>query len=622
MLKLNRKIRVLALAMATALAVALLPMHSASANDFMWGGDATFDADMFDSSDWRSLFSYWLQYKANNGLEYPYSVAVCHDLRYWQNRTEMWGFAVSSDDIVGFDSVGFGGVYTAFPDSDIVYFGIDAYSHTPYMLHYASGVKVSDDLYCYTISYGGSLQIPAFVYGDCWCSNNLNNGYSANLYLPESDTRTFEVFQETYAGVDYLRVVVDFDIYGGHNCFLTLTYSDAQGSGYEYTYLRSQFVRNEYDNPYSEFHVPVSSLPTYGNFTITGATFTTASLWGTKSKLLNYSYAGDDIPLGDNYNTIISYNTFETLYGSSVISGNVIGTLYVGTESVNNRVIWKDSEDVFNCNYRLRIVAFPDFMWNAGIGSTSITELQISLEEYYKMFEQCDVVLYGLNEDCFDDIYYDGFYDSLDDIWNQGSALIDYFEKVFEEPPTARNLYPDESEYNIDYYDTAIGIITTRNYLLKRIHYSLGDTDSRLLEFENKLLNSNNGVLTNIQNQFILSYEQDNDFYNKAYDSLRNVETIMTGLQFEDFFNGIIDKLTAIENALNFTFDWESIPIPFKPIWQFFVKSFTLLSDYKADFESFSDALLDDDVPLLPTVTPDTPIIPLPTLYPRGVLIE
>lgn len=619
MLKLNRKIKVLALAMATALAVALLPMHSASANDFSWGADATFSADMFDSDDWRTLFSYWQSFKVEHNIDYPYSVALCHDLRYWQNRTEMWGFTVSKDEIIGIGSVG--AVFTEFPDSEMYYFGIDAYAHSPYVIAYGVSQKISDNNYKYAPLGSPSLQIPAFNYGDTWCSDSFGN-YSANLYLPDSDTRTFEVFQETFAGVDYLRVVVDFDIYGGHNCFLTLTYSDAQGSGYEYTYLRSQFVRNEYDNPYSEFHVPVSSLPAYGNFTISGATFTTASLWGTKSKLLNFSYSGDDIPLVDNYNTVISYNTFETLYGSSVISGNVIGTLYVGEESVNNWDIWKDSEDIFNCNYRLRIVAFPDFMWNAGLGYTGVTEINISLEEYYKMFEECDVVLYGLDEDTFDWIYYDGFYDDLNDIWENPVQTINWFEKVFQEPVTARNLYPDEDDYNIDYFDSAVGFITTRNYLLKRVHYSLGDVDSRLLEFENKLLNSSNGVLTNIQNQFILGYEQDNDFYNKVYDSLHNVETIMNGLQFEDFFNGILSKLTSIENALNFTFDWETIPIPFKPIWQFFVKSFTLLSDYKTDFEQLSDALLDDDVPLLPTVTPDTPIIPLPSLYPRGVLIE
>ena len=101
MLKLNRKIKVLALAMATALAVALLPIHSVSANDFSWGADATFSADMFDSADWRSLFVYWQSFKSEHNIDYPYSVALCHDLRYWQNRTEMWGFTVSKDEIIG-----------------------------------------------------------------------------------------------------------------------------------------------------------------------------------------------------------------------------------------------------------------------------------------------------------------------------------------------------------------------------------------------------------------------------------------------------------------------------------------------------------------------------------------
>ena len=397
----------------------------------------------------------------------------------------------------------------------------------------------------------------------------------------------------------------------GHGSLFTVNYTDTQGS-YSYGFQPYQYIDfsaysdvNTHET-YSTFKVNISSIPTSGAFTLTGATLDTATVWGSKSVTFAYSYGGDGISLPSNYTDVTYFNNFYESDYSGSIGATFLGTLYFGVYDNGTAFYLRDSEDYLVQNFDVKFIALPNYLW-----STTGTDLrQWNLEEYYELFEMYDVVILGLGENAFDELYGVGKYSA----WSQltVSQVINLIEKTTPEYKSCPLdlLESNLSDFDFSFYWSNIGFIVTRNYLLKRTFYALGDVDSRLLDFESKLLGED-GSLSALENKLILSLTQDNTFYNKMEDFWVNFTAFYNNLLVEDWFNKVSGYLSDIKNALLNTFEpLTDLSEPFLSIYKFFTGVLTDMVDLLPDFQSYSNKVVNPDVPMFPTPVPTVPLIP------------
>lgn len=445
----------------------------------------------------------------------------------------------------------------------------------------------------------------------CFSSNGMIYGGSyVEPNLTVRDTRFLEVVPQTLYNADYLVVTADTDVFA-HVSSLTVYYTDTTGSKF-YVFESYQYLNSFYDNPYSSFKVNVSNIPTVGAFTLTSAELYTDGAWGSKSVSFSYSYTGSDVGLPSSYTDITYFNNFFESEHLSSIGSAFIGTLYFGVYSDTNTYYLRDNNGYLVENFDVKYIALPNFLWDV----TGSDSANWDFEEYYELFEMFDVVILGLGETAFDEIYGSGSYYTLNAGWNTGtwgvSAIINRIEKytpVYHS--TLQSLFESNpNDFVWSAYANDIGFIVTRNYLLKKVFYSLGDVDSRLLDFESKLL-SENGVLSSIEEKMILGLSQNNSGWNIAIDGIGRLNAFFDNLLVSGWLDKVTGSLEDIKSLLSTSADdFGTLLGPFKAIYDFFKGGLDTGLLWMDDFIGIGQKAFSEEVPLLPTLSPTIPLIP------------
>ena len=437
--------------------------------------------------------------------------------------------------------------------------------------------------------------------------------YPANLeYGSYVDTRVFDVTQRSMFDSDYLQVTLNADIVDVTS-LLTVSYSDEMGS-YSYGYQPYEYIDvsgysdvNTHET-YTTFKVNVSSIPAYGSFTITGAELSTATLWGSKSVSLNFQYNGRDISLPNNYTDITYFNQFFNSEHNSSIGATFLGNLYFGVYDNGQGFYLRDSSDYLVENFDVKFIALPDFLWN----TTGSDSANWALEEYYELFEQYDVVILGLGLSAFDELYGAGTYATLYiNGWTVGSTINKIEKLTPDYVSTPKDLFDAHiQDFDWSNYYSNIGFIVTRNYLLKKTFYAMGDVDSRLLDFETKLLGEN-GSLSAIQDKLVTGLTNDNIFQNKVIDFMTDTTAFFNNLRVTKWFETVLERLDEIKGSLLNTFEpLEDLTEPFLSIYNFFTGVLTDMVDLLPDFQSYANKAVNPEVPMFPTPVPTVPLIP------------
>lgn len=564
-----------------------------------------FGRDMFDSADWRTLYDYMVTTLSGAGQDFDYydHAVVCYEPRYWQNNVGYYCVAlVKRGTILNTD--GIGTIITDVPNSVCVFFSINTYGHSPSRNSYGSAITVQGVGYSYSVAAGGSWNNPAFSYGNIYCDCSLR-GNPANMTY--KDTRFLSIEPFRHFESDYLSVSTDADV-ESHGSLLTVYYTDSQGSfsyGFQpYQYLDLRTVDDDYYN----FKVNISSIPSTGQYTITGAELASATSWGTKGVTLDLTYSGTDISLPSNYTNITYFTNFVESQNNSSIGATFKSNLYFGVYDNGQGFYLRDGEDYLVQNFDVKFIALPDFLWNPNGSDVANWDL----EEYYEIFESYDVVILGLGQFAFDELYGVGLYLNLYNNFVTVSAVLNQIEKWTPEyVSTPKELFDEHiQDFEWSNYWSNIGFIVTRNYLLKKIFYVMGDTSDILLDFESKLL-SETGSLASIESKLVLMLGHDNDFYNDAVDFFQSVKAFNDNLTLIDFYNRVLDILDAIKSKLSTTFEpLTDIPEPFLTIYKFFTGVLTDMVDLLPDFQAYANKAVNPDVPMFPTPVPTVPLIP------------
>ena len=597
----------------TVLTVTMSGVAFALPSGTVWGENTTLSSDMFNSSQWRSLYAYLEPYLDD------YSYAVVGYNPNFNNRYSCYCVLLCSDEVVGIPDFGLGTVLCDYPDVTGMYFWSSTQYNDgqPYNNNLAYG-GTYQGYYMYSMAYMGTVNLPMFRYGTLWSTNAID-GNLANLVY--RDSRYFTVTTSNYNDTPYLVVTADVDI-ENVTSMLTVYYTDSMGS-YSYTYADYQYVGKLFDNPYSEFKVNVLTLPTDGDFVITGAKLTTSSLtWGEKEITLNYHFDGQNMP-NPTYD-ITYFNNYPPSDGDVPISASYFDTLeylrYQGVDYI------RDGQGNFVCPFDCNFICIVSDQWNAN----SNHFVHIPDAGFYQLFEQYDVIMVGVNGSMMEYIY--GPNVMIDTQWSWAQYLA-YIESL---TPNCKTIGTVAESYYADmtnvYSQNNVGFIFTRSYLLKRLWASMGDVDERLLDLEYRLFNQESGVLTNIQLLIASNLEQNHLFFDKALDFFNSVNAQYNELRLMNFYQGVLDFLRDIRDALTegisetlppYITDLEDIVEPFKSIFLFFKGVAAETISYLPDFTDYSRRMIDVNYPFLPTPLPTsvpipdiTPDVDVPTPYP------
>lgn len=590
----------------TVLTVSFSGVAFALPSGSLWGENTTLSSDMFDSAQWRSLYAYMEPYLDD------YSYAVVGYNPNYNNRYSCYAVLLCSDPVVGIPDFGLGTVLFDYPDVTGMYF----WSSTQYQ----DGTPYNNNLgysgsyqghYMYTMNYQGTVNLPMFRYGTLWSTSDIDSNFTNLFYR---DSRYFTVTTSTYNDSPYLVVTADVDI-ENITSMLTVYYTDSLGS-YSYTYADYQYVGKLFDNPYSEFKVNVLTLPTDGDFVITGAKLTTSSLtWGEKEISLNYHFDGQNMPT-PTYD-ITYFNNYPPSDGDSPISVSYNDSLeYLSLSGV---YYLRDGQANFVVPFDCNFIAIYWEYWNDYGPSLAVPDNYL-----YMLFEEYDVIIVGVESQMFDYIYGSGASSGIDPSWN---SWIRYYDYMCRLTPTCKSIGTVAESYYAEmtsvFTQSECGIIFTRSYLLKKIWASMGDVDSRLLDLEYKLMNQESGVLTNIQLLLASNLDQNHTFFDKALDFFNSVNAHFNELRFLNFYENVLVYLRDIRDFLTGGI-FETLPPyvtglgdivePFKSIFLFFKGVADETVSYLPDFQDYTRRMIDVNYPLFPTPIP-TPI-PIPYITP------
>lgn len=614
----------------------------ASANNFQYGSEVTFSRDLFDSSDWTSLYDYVVTYLSDH-TEFQY-MALCNDPRFWQNNLQYWAIVVCTDPILNWSSGA--SIFTEFPDSEILYFGNNSYDHSVYSYSYGSAGS-SDSLYQYSPLVGGNFRQPAFNYGTCWNSSDNFVG-SKNLIVPQfapPDNRSLTA-SKVYLTDNYYLQVEAYPAFASDFGYVTLTYYDTLGT-FTKTLSRSDGIRvSEVGEDASNSFVTLTinpNLVSQYKFTVTGVDYVSSGDFGSKSVLqLDLIFNEDPFPMPSGWDSINSYSTYNS-YSSIGVVGGGIATFEIGFLNNNQSLLsWRESSGKVHQPFRLSWIVLPDFLWDYG----AFQFADFNLEEMYQLFESYDVVILGVGPSFFNDLYPDHVdpagvkdnYDFVKSAWQLGLG-VDYCISVidgFESPYRSCNRADSDEVFTIT-RSSRFGFIWTRNFLLKQISWYCGDTSERLLELESRLVDENDGALTSIQEKLNYLYEDNNGFINDCLHSLSDISYALNNLDV-GALGDISLKLDRIIDYFDFNIDidvtklarpWSDIFLFTKrmfddsvPMWDSISSSASTLYDglpvsNQYDVESLPD--ISGPIPLFPTIAP-IPVIPTfsPTPVPIG----
>lgn len=620
----------------------------ASADSFSYPSEVTFSRDLYDSIYWQQLYDYVSSYISSHPGTYNY-MALCFCQSFWLYPSiSYWEVAISSDPFVSVG--GTASLVTEYPDSDVKLFMIESYDKVVWEINY--GVPSSGPSgYTYNVSVNGSFNQPAFNEGSIYVSNDNAFG-PANLIVPQfapPDTRTLTA-SKVYLTDNYYLQVEAYPTFASEFGYVTLTYYDTLGT-FTKTLSRSDGIRvsevgEDAVNSYVTLTINPNLVSQY-KFTVTGIEYDSSGDFGTKSiSQLDLIFNEDPFPLPNGWDSITSYSTYNSFSSIGVVGGG-IATFEIGYLNNNQALLsWRESTGKVHQPFRLSWIVLPDFLWDYG----AFQFADFNLEEMYQLFESYDVVILGVGSSIFNDLYPEYVdpagvkdnYDYVKSAWQLGLG-VDYCISVidgFESPYRSCNLADSDDTFTVT-RSSQCGFIWTRNFLLKQVSWYCGDISERLLEIESRLVDENDGVLTNIQEKLNYIYEDNNGFINDCLHSLSDISYSINQLDFGSL-GDISLKLDRIIGYLDFDIDIDinKLVSPWKEIfqigkglfdnsqfmWRNMIDSYDVLSDGLEVDPNYSDNVLlpsiTGPVPLLPTVAPNPllPILtPVPTLVPISV---
>ena len=606
------------------------------------GDTKTFNNDTFDSPNWRTLYSYvheFLEEHSEDGFEFMVLGQVTNQ---YNQRYNSWSITISQWPIKNM-----GGQMEVYLSEQgnalgVRGFWIDNNGSVSNVVYNSVGSTQYGYRY-YPTSYPN---IGSYSYGWFWSSHE-NDICPANLivpeFLPPPDPRTFSVTKKYDNGNYWLYCEVE--PYNFNYFYITFEYQDSLGT-FSKTIGRDDIVRFEdiADPPYyaAGFWINPNDISQY-KFTLKGAEIFTNGEYGDKSVELDLIFNEDPFPLPTGYGDVTSYSEYNVFRNPGIIGANR-DVLHIGYIDGNSSLLsWYDSYGTCMQPFRLRWIALPDFMWDwpqSGVGDWA-------LEEFYQLFEQYDVVILGVSPTIFNKLY--PYNDALMANWTSNYTWLagdyaiygadDVIAKIMglQSDYLSLDKVHSDSAFTESDYET-VGFVWTRTLLLKQVSYFCGDTSERLLEFERRLVDTDDGVLTMIQNKLVDMYVQDNQYYNSVLSGLGNISYALNGLDF-----GVLDsisiKLDRIIGYLDFdlNIDISKLSHPWVDIYSFAKNMFDDSEPMWASLGYAGEALYDGlevtpqydvnqlpqitgGIPLFPTIGPDVPLIPTltPTPIPIG----
>lgn len=476
------------------------------------------------------------------------------------------------------------------------------------------------------------------VFSDDSLTRQPNLDISA--YLPDLRTLYCELSyldSDTYGELPYIYVSTS-DTVDYLNSYCYFEYTDARGPGQTVTVLSDQYINPHIvDEDYSAWIFSPSLISAY-DCTLTSLTYYSAD-YGQKTIELNI-----DIIYGEAYPEVQDWNYFYyfTTYMESQDNDNIVysySTLYL-SYPYNSTYYYYDFEHSVLQPFTIKVLLMPDYMVGSIWGDLmNLGSSDMSL--FYQIYEQFDLILTNVNQSTFDAFYgQQGIYDSIYTDWNrdQKEGLRDLFALVPTYINANENVF---SNLSASMYQTDVGFIYTRSFLMKRIITNLGDIDDRLLEFETRLVDED-GVLYGIQSKLNNLYKQDNEFYNDMARFVRrwdywldeNVLGVISS-KLDSILTRLNDILNSIGNV-DVPVDLEDLGAyrPLKAIYDFVYSLYGWTSDHigfmLASFNGLRTGYIGEvsgtpiplmpypsDVPALPTinVTP-IPVPVIPTYVP------
>lgn len=481
---------------------------------------------------------------------------------------------------------------------------------------YATGVQLdirSDSLiYC---------TCPLYINGTLYTPPNLGYGSLEPDHRVLSCTKEVK-YPFSSNPLEYIHISVDDN---PSDSFVALTYEDGNGDIRTSTIFPESYV-NLHDiegtGVFWSFDIPPYLLSGY-EFTLTQCTYWSSSSWGTKTIDVDLIfYEGERYPLSTNWNNIYYVTEFaESQDNGSVVYG--LTTLYLSYQYEG--VYYYYDYEWSSCQpFTIKVLFMPAFMNNPSSISANIDWL-------YQIYEQYDLIFFGLDESTFNLIFsqYNNFnYNSLNLLWQVNEE--DAIESLTKREPKYINSNKSvKNELSAQYYQSDVGVIYTRSFLLKRISSSLGDIDDRLLEFETGLIGED-GALVSVQTKLNNIYKGQNDFFNGINDFVLKWDYWLDNYDVSDKLDSIVSRLDSILTFLegDLSIDLDGLEHPWIDFYNFIKRAFDGAQRYLGNFTSSASAILDgSDMTKLPvpsiSVEPALPFNPSlsPIPYPSFIPI-
>ena len=505
-----------------------------------------------------------------------------------------------------------------------------------------------------TISFS-SQWLTNHSYGYFYYSWDLiDTGSGSSVVLPANldisylypDNRQFNVFKKRENGNDWIYFEMS-PLESSDFVSIAFTYYDTLGTFvkvlFSFDTLRLSTIAESPSEVWTVGYFNPNLISDFKYTIVQAEVVTTDFSYGSKTISLDLVFNEEPFPLLPGSGDVTSFSTYNVFRNPGIIGANR-DTLHLGFIEGNSSLLtWYDTYGTCKQPFRLRWIALPDFMWDwpqSGVGNWN-------LEEFYQLFEQYDVVILGVSPTIFNKFY--PYNDGTISNWagNYAWLVADYAlygaDDVIAKIMGLRSEYlsldkaHSDSTFTESDYEL-VGFVWTRTLFLKQISYFCGDSSERLLEFETRLIDSDDGVLTMIQTKLVNMYEQDNAFYNSILPAVRDVTYALNNLDF-----GVLDiisaKLDRIIGYLDFdlNIDISKLGHPWSDIYVFaknmFEDSEPMWSSLGYAGETLYDGLeitpqydvnrlpqITGGIPLFPTIGPTVPLIPslTPTPTPSG----
>lgn len=415
--------------------------------------------------------------------------------------------------------------------STITYGGID---YTP----------ISPDGIVYSVNYSTLSNSQTVVYTN-FDLDYFGTQVSPNLTgTPVINVKVLEAEKVSRYGADYISIMTnDVDI--SYDTFVTV--SGLSGSTpFAYAWGRSSFIDVAADPPYTYFYLDPNSIP-YSDFVIDTVTYeNSVGTYGSKTISVNLVFGSPTSIVPPDYDVNTTYNNFTQFIDEGSVSYG-LDTLYLGSDSITGEHFYWSSSDVpTRQKWELKALFIP----NPSLLQHYTGQATISSSTAYQIYEQFDLIVFGVDDDAFDYIYGSGQFSILDNI----TTGLDYdllIKKCVELSTDYTNLRMDElAPTTVLYSDSDCGFVFTRSYLLKKMYFFMGDIDTRLLEFETNLV-SENGVLAAVQTKLANIVTNNSSFFDPALEDLTNIVYFCNDISLNGYLPAMVSSLGSIDQKLS-----------------------------------------------------------------------